>query len=101
MYGLGVPSKAYFSMAAAKPLLLVADPKSEIGRVIQEGGIGWIVPPNCPETLARRIDSICQQRDLDKIGHRAREVVEQHFSEQVVLSSYARYFKGLSQTAVP
>ncbi len=95
MYGLGVPSKAYFSMAAGKPLLLVADPDSEIGRVIQEDRVGWIVPPNQPEVLAQRIDDICRARDLDKIGGRAREVVAQRFSEQVILSRYSCYFQGL------
>ncbi len=96
MYGLGVPSKAYFSMAAGKPLLLVADPDSEIGRVIRESRVGWIVPPNQPELLARRIDDICRAKDLDEIGGRAREVVERRFSEQVILARYRRYFQELS-----
>jgi glycosyltransferase involved in cell wall biosynthesis len=100
MYGLGVPSKAYFSMAAGRPLLLVADPNSEIGRVIQESGIGWIVPPNQPKMLAERIDEICQEGDLDKVGRRAREVVERYFSEQVILSRYSHYFRELSGQAV-
>lgn len=95
MYGLGVPSKAYFSMAAGKPLLLVADPDSEIGRVIRENGVGWIVPPNQPQVLAQRIDDICRARDLEEMGGRAREVVEQRFSEQVILSHYCHYFQGL------
>jgi glycosyltransferase involved in cell wall biosynthesis len=96
MYGLGVPSKSYFSMAAGKPLLLVADQDSEIGRVITETNIGWIVPPNQPEMLAGKIDEICQLGDLDKTGRRARAVVERDFSEQVVLSRYAHYFRELS-----
>jgi glycosyltransferase involved in cell wall biosynthesis len=100
MYGLGVPSKAYFSMAAGKPLLLVADSESEIGRVIRESEIGWIVPPNRPDVLAERIDEICRTGDLDKIGHRAREVVEQHFSEQVILARYSDYFQELSGQSV-
>jgi len=96
MYGLGVPSKSYFSMAAGKPLLLVADSRSEIGRVVGESRIGWIVPPNQPERLAKKIDEICQVGDLDKVGRRAREVVERHFSEQVVLSCYSHYFRELT-----
>ncbi len=96
MYGLGVPSKAYFSMAAGKPLLLVADPDSEIGRVIRENKVGWIVPPNQPEVLAQKINDICRARDLDEIGRRAREVAERRFSEQVILARYWRYFQELS-----
>jgi glycosyltransferase involved in cell wall biosynthesis len=95
MYGLGVPSKSYFTMAAGKPLLLVADRDSEIGRVIREEEIGWIVPPNMPDALARKIDEICSMPGLEKIGNRAREVVERRFSEQVILSRYSQYFKQL------
>jgi glycosyltransferase involved in cell wall biosynthesis len=101
MYGLGVPSKSYFSMAAGKPLLLVADVDSEIGRVVGEHHVGWTVPPNQPEMLAQKIDDICRTSNLDEMGGRAREVIERHFSEQVILSCYARYFRGLSQMAVP
>ncbi len=100
MYGLGVPSKAYFSMAAGKPLLLVADSESEIGRVIRESRIGWIVPPNCPDVLAQRIDEICQRADLDQMGAQARKVVERHFSEQVILARYSHYFQELSGQTV-
>jgi glycosyltransferase involved in cell wall biosynthesis len=100
MYGLGVPSKSYFSMAAGKPLFLVADSNSEIGRVIGENGVGWIVPPDQPEMLAEKIDEICQMGDLDKVGRRAREVVERHFSEQAVLSRYSHYFRELAGQAV-
>ena len=95
MYGLGVPSKSYFLMAAGKPLLLIADRESEIGRVIQEEDIGWIVPPSMPEALARKIDEICSMSSLEGIGRRARTVVECRFSEEVVLSRYAEYFRGL------
>jgi glycosyltransferase involved in cell wall biosynthesis len=97
MYGLGVPSKSYFSMAAGKPLLLVADEASEIGRVIQEERIGWIVPPNRPSALARTIDEIARMSDLDEIGCRARRVAEARFSERVVLARYAEYFRQLCQ----
>lgn len=93
MYGLGVPSKSYFNMAAGKPLLLVADEESEIGRVVREERIGWVVPPNRPEALARKIDEICSMQDLTGMGRRARQVAERRFSEQVVLSRYSDYFK--------
>lgn len=93
MYGLGVPSKSYFAMAVGKPLLLVADADSEIGRVVAEEDIGWIVPPNMPDVLAQKIDEICSMRDLQGIGSRAREVAERRFSEEVVLSRYSLYFR--------
>lgn len=95
MYGLGVPSKSYFAMAAGRPLLLVADADSEIGRVVAEEDIGWIVPPNQPDVLATRMDEICVAPDLQEKGSRAREAVERRFSEQVVLRRYSAYFGQL------
>ena len=100
MYGLGVPSKSYFSMAAGKPLLLVADSNSEIGRVIRESRVGWIVPPHQPQMLAEKIDELCEVGDLEEVGRRARKVVEWHFSEQAVLSRYSHYFRELSGQCV-
>ncbi len=95
MYGLGVPSKSYFAMAAGKPLLVVADAESEIGRVVEEEGIGWVIPPNQPQVLARRIEEICSESGVTDKGVRARGVAERRFSEEVVLSRYADYFKTL------
>jgi glycosyltransferase involved in cell wall biosynthesis len=95
MYGLGVPSKSYFSMAAGKPLLLVAHPESEIGRVVKEERIGWIVPPNDPEALARKVDEVCSSTGLPAMGARAREVAQYRFSEQAVLSQYSDWFLKL------
>ncbi len=95
MYGLGVPSKSYFNMAAGKSLLLVADSESEIGRVVLEEKIGWVMPPNAPDALARKIDQICTMHELGEIGKRARSVAERRFSERVILSRYSDYFKRL------
>lgn len=41
MYGLGVPSKAYNSMAAGKPILYLGPSESEIDCLIREHDFGW------------------------------------------------------------
>ena len=80
---------------AARTSLLVAEAESEIGRVVHEERIGWIVPTDLPEVLARKMDEICSRCDLTETGNRAREVVERRFSEQAVLSRYSDYFRRL------
>lgn len=62
MAGLGVPSKAYFSLAADKPFLLVSDKNAELARVVSEEDIGWFCEPSNPKKLALLIDELC---DLD------------------------------------
>lgn len=90
MYGLSVPSKSYFNIAAGKPLLLIADKRSEIGRIIEEFDIGWIVPPNNPEVLAEALDTIhkIDPNELLQRGHNARKVAELFFCEKRILPQY-------------
>ena len=92
MYGLSVPSKSYFNMAAGKPLLLIADERSEIARVIKEYKIGWVVPPNNPEALVKCLNEIKKtpQTELTEFGIRARRTAENVFSERIVLPEFVR-----------
>lgn len=59
MYGLGVPSKFYFSLAAGKQVLAVMDNNSEVSRSVIEHDLGWTCQANDPIALARVIDKIC------------------------------------------
>ena len=90
MYGLSVPSKSYFNMAAGKPLLLIADPGSEIERIIEERKIGWHVPPEDPDALAdimRKIQTLSSE-ELFSCGDRARQTAAECFSEELILNHY-------------
>jgi glycosyltransferase involved in cell wall biosynthesis len=84
MLGLGVPSKAYFSLAADKPLLAVMDEDAEVSRMIRETGVGWQCKPGDPHALANLILSICQ---TDLAAQRGRSVAafRANYSERVVL----------------
>lgn len=89
MAGLGVPSKAYFSMAADKPLLAVMEPHAEIVRLINEHGIGWHCNPGDAVSLARLIDNICAlERDDELVQASPRSVLQAHYSEQIVLNRF-------------
>jgi len=90
MYGLSVPSKSYFNMAAGKPLLLIADPGSEIERVIEEHDIGWHVPPEDPDALAdvmRKIRALPREEIVSR-AERARRTALENFSEEIILKRY-------------
>ena len=52
------PSKLLTSLAAAKPVITVADESSELARVAASGHFGINVPPNEPESLARAMRSL-------------------------------------------
>ena len=93
MYGLGVPSKSYYNMAAEKPILYIGDELSEIGRVILENDIGWVVEPNNIDRLANTFEEVCRKYDvLEKYGKKARDIVESSYSKNIILNKYEDLF---------
>ena len=92
MFGLGVPSKSYNIMAAGKPIIAVVDKNSEIGLMVEEERIGWVVPPGEPELLAEVILEAKQKfKELDCMGKRARYAAEKKYSYPVVIKKYRKY----------
>ncbi len=92
MYGLGVPSKSYYNMAAGKPLLYIGDERSEVGRVIVEHDIGWVVEPNNAKKLAQLFENICQDGSLHEKGRKSRKTLEKYYSKKVVLNQYENLY---------
>ncbi|WP_345853977.1 glycosyltransferase family 4 protein [Shewanella algae] len=66
MKGLAVPSKAYFSLAANKPIIVVGDNGSELRELVKEHPIGWGCNAGEPYALASIIDLICEKPDQVK-----------------------------------
>ncbi len=89
MFGLGVPSKTYYSMAADKPLIAIMDKGSEISRLIDEHGIGWHCRADDPQALAALIDRVADENLLLKRG-RSRQVLQENFTEDKVLDLFLR-----------
>lgn len=91
MYGLGVPSKSYYNMAAAKPLFFIGNQHSEIARVIHENQIGWNCSSDQPESIATAIDHICEEKDTFAIvGKKSRQTAETNFSKSIILEKYKK-----------
>lgn len=91
MLGLGVPSKAYFSMAANKPILYVGDRDSELSTLISEYQVGWTCDVESPEELAQRLDSVTKNL-LEKVGPKMqpRKLLMDIFSEEQALTKIER-----------
>jgi glycosyltransferase involved in cell wall biosynthesis len=92
MTGLGVPSKTYNILAAGKPIIAIVEPTSEIGLLVQEERVGWVVPPLDPEGLASAIREASKSSKLDEMGHRAREVAEHKYSLEAIVLKYREIF---------
>lgn len=93
MFGLGVPSKAYNIMAAGKPMLVIADYDSEISLCVKEHQIGWVIPPDEPALLAKRIEDIYRWHRNNLCGlSNPRLVAEQQYSKEIVLEKFDNLF---------
>lgn len=98
MLGLGVPSKAYFSMAADKPLLAVMDASAEVALMVQEDNVGWVCAPSDPAALALLIDNICDQKINIKKGH-VRNILQNKYSEEVALEKFIICLRSVATQA--
>jgi glycosyltransferase involved in cell wall biosynthesis len=92
MLGLGVPSKAYFSLAAGKPILAAVESESEIGQMLKEHQVGWRCDPGSPDQIANMIDKLCSSPCY--LAHQSpRDVFLNNYTEQVVLRKLINILK--------
>lgn len=85
LYGVGVPSKFYFSLAAGRGVLAVMDSGTEIYRSVQELGVGWTCAAGNPVSLAAKIDEICEG-SYKSIGENCRSIFEAELEAEIQLS---------------
>ena len=95
MVGLGVPSKAYFSMAADRPLLAVMESDAEIALMVKENNIGWVCDPGNPVALAALIDKICEIPARIQLES-SRLVFENNYSERIGLDNFEKVLLDFS-----
>jgi glycosyltransferase involved in cell wall biosynthesis len=72
--GVVVPSKLYSTLAAGRPVLVVAPPECDAARIVRESGCGISVDPDDPPAVAAAIRQLRDHPNrLAEMGHRARE----------------------------
>jgi colanic acid biosynthesis glycosyl transferase WcaI len=95
--GYVVPSRLYGILAVGRPVIAAADPESETAQVVAEIGCGIVVPPGRPELLARAIrDAHDGKYDLDEMGARGRNWVEQEADRTVAVRRYRDLLRELA-----
>jgi len=77
--GVVVPSKLYSTLAAGRPILVVAPLESDAARIVRESGCGLVADPDDPLAVAR---AILELRDdparLAAMALRARDTAEKY-----------------------
>ena len=88
MHGSGqafLPSKLLNILAAAKPVVAVADEDSAVAVAVKQGRFGLSVPPEDPAALLEAIEDIRRHPDsLESLGHAGRSFVEQFAMDRVL-----------------
>jgi colanic acid biosynthesis glycosyl transferase WcaI len=85
MKGVSVPSRMYNIFAAGKPIIALTDPLSELGMVINEEQIGWVIPQGDIEALVKAILAIRKRTDLHMFSARA---VSKRYQYSKVMEKY-------------
>jgi colanic acid biosynthesis glycosyl transferase WcaI len=82
-----LPSKFYGIVAAGRPVILVGDPKGDIGRTIQSGNCGKVVRPGESLELAWSLRTLRDDAALRREwGLNARRLTDERFSRKNAMS---------------
>jgi colanic acid biosynthesis glycosyl transferase WcaI len=77
--GVVVPSKLYSTLAAGRPILVVAPAESDAARIVVESGCGVAADPDDPAAVAAAIRELrAQPARLAEMGRRARETAAKY-----------------------
>jgi colanic acid biosynthesis glycosyl transferase WcaI len=72
-----VPSKLYSTLAAGRPVVVVAAPESDAARIVTASGCGIAVDPDNPMAVATAIrDLSSDPTRLAEMGRRAKETAK-------------------------
>ncbi len=89
MRGVSVPSRTYNILAAGKPMIAVTESGSEVAIVVEEEGVGWIVPPGDPMRLVEAIRQASgPEAELAEKGQRARAAAVSKYSLETAIERY-------------
>ena len=100
IYRKFIPSKLFDSMAAGRPLLLSVD--GEARTLLEKAQAGWSYPAEDASALAATIRDARRRADeLDEIGARGREFVEQHFTRSVQAARMVEIARDVAANNTP
>ena len=91
MVGVSMPSRTYNILAAGKPILALAEPGSEVSRVVEEDNAGWVVPPGDSDRFVETVREIINRRsELPAVGRAAHASALEKYSLETALERYRK-----------
>jgi glycosyltransferase involved in cell wall biosynthesis len=89
---VSLPSKMLTYMLAARPILALARPESDLATALDRAGCGWHIPPDEPRVLAEKIRQLTAlpAATLDQMGGAGRSYVSRHHDPKNCISCLVR-----------
>ncbi|MEK9285523.1 glycosyltransferase family 4 protein [Bradyrhizobium sp. ISRA442] len=85
MLGVSVPSRLYNLLAVGRPIIALAEPGSEAALIVEDEGIGWVVPPERPQDLASAIlSAAADPAATTRMGRKAAASAETYTARQAL-----------------
>jgi colanic acid biosynthesis glycosyl transferase WcaI len=97
MLGLSVPSRMYNVLAAGTPIIVMADPASELAMTVADGDCGWIIPMGDSAKLAELAMWLTTEQgrgERARKAENARKLAIERFRFDQVLTQYLRLLEG-------
>ncbi len=95
MKGLAVPSKAFFSLAADKPIFVLGDTGGELDLLIKDNPkAGWFCDIGNKSHIAKKIDEIATC-NLEELKGFPRQSIEKEYNFSMLSFKYVKLFKEL------
>ncbi|MGV3482791.1 MAG: glycosyltransferase family 4 protein [Planctomycetaceae bacterium] len=98
--GTMMPSKLYGILASGTPVVVIADPRSDVARVVSENAVGVVAKSHDPAEIAAAIATIAtlttEQRT--QMQERARRLAETDFDKSICVDQFAKLLHGVLNT---
>lgn len=92
----GLPSKTLGYMATGRAVIVSADEKTDLVRMLREADCGLAAPAQDAACLANAIKSLADDRKFcNELGQRARQFLQKNLSRTSVIAQYERLLKEL------
>jgi glycosyltransferase involved in cell wall biosynthesis len=89
-----IPSKLMNLMMYGLPVVAAVNPSSEVARIVDESGGGWVVDSSRPDDLpAKLAEVVARPEDLQRRATAARAYAQRNFTRE----EFARRFLGVLQ----
>jgi colanic acid biosynthesis glycosyl transferase WcaI len=94
-----IPSKLMNFMMYGLPVVAFVDPRSEVARIVQASGGGWVVDNRDPGRFVFALRQISgSDGEIDRRGAAAREYALRNFSVQAFAAQFESVLRGVAPT---